>query len=215
VLAAALREAGRPGQAAGVLDELERTGRLDALPRIRAGVLEQRAHLVAADHPDRAPAHHHEALRLRADLGLAPECIDSLEALAGAGRAEAGAALLGAAAAARAALGYAARTGPDPAAALADDLRPALERGRAMDLDTAIALAGRARGPRGRPDSGWASLTPAERSVVDRAVRGLSNPQIAAELFVSPGTVKTHLAHVYTKLGVRNRTELATAWSRR
>jgi DNA-binding CsgD family transcriptional regulator/tetratricopeptide (TPR) repeat protein len=222
VLAAALREAGRPEEAAGVLDDLDRSGFPAALPRVHAGVLEQRAHLVAPDHPDRALAHHHEALRIRARLGLAPECVDSLEALADpglVGRPETAATLLGAAAAAREALGYAARTGPDPAARRPEPLDPdlcaALDRGRAMDLDTAVAVAGRARGPRGRPDSGWASLTPTERSVVDRAVRGLSNPQIAAELFISRGTVKTHLEHVYTKLGVRNRTELATAWSQR
>ena len=46
------------------------------------------------------------------------------------------------------------------------------------------------------------SLTPNGRSVVDLAVQGLSNPEIAAGLFVSRGTVKTHLAHVYAKLGM-------------
>ncbi|HEX2130387.1 MAG TPA: helix-turn-helix transcriptional regulator, partial [Actinophytocola sp.] len=60
-----------------------------------------------------------------------------------------------------------------------------------------------------RPATGWASLTPAERSVAELAVRGLSNPQIAAELFIGRGTVKTHLARAYAKLGVANRTELA------
>jgi DNA-binding CsgD family transcriptional regulator len=39
---------------------------------------------------------------------------------------------------------------------------------------------------------------------------GLSTPQIGGRLFMSRGTVKTHLSHVYAKLGVANRTELAT-----
>jgi DNA-binding NarL/FixJ family response regulator len=39
---------------------------------------------------------------------------------------------------------------------------------------------------------------------------GLSNPEVGRRLFMSRGTVKTHLSHVYAKLGVANRTELAT-----
>ncbi|MFI6776174.1 helix-turn-helix transcriptional regulator [Nocardia sp. NPDC050412] len=38
-------------------------------------------------------------------------------------------------------------------------------------------------------DSGWKSLTPTERSVVELAVSGLTNPAIAARLFISRGTV--------------------------
>jgi DNA-binding CsgD family transcriptional regulator len=65
------------------------------------------------------------------------------------------------------------------------------------------------RGPRGRPDSGWASLTPTELRVVQLASDGLSNPEIGARLFVSRSTVKTHLSRAFAKLGVSNRTELA------
>lgn len=41
------------------------------------------------------------------------------------------------------------------------------------------------------------------------AVSGMSNPEIAKRLFMSRGTVKTHLSRAYTKLGVSNRVELA------
>jgi DNA-binding NarL/FixJ family response regulator len=85
----------------------------------------------------------------------------------------------------------------------------ALDRGRALSLEQAVDRVLRARARDDRPAAGWASLTPAERSVVELAVRGLSNPEIAAELYIGRGTVKTHLAHVYVKLGVANRTELA------
>ena len=71
------------------------------------------------------------------------------------------------------------------------------------------------QGTRGRPATGWASLTPTELDVVRLAVEGLNNPQIAARLFMSRGTVKTHLGHVYAKLGVANRTELAATASGR
>ncbi|MFL6124347.1 LuxR C-terminal-related transcriptional regulator [Actinophytocola sp.] len=77
------------------------------------------------------------------------------------------------------------------------------------DVRAAVDYARRSRGRRGRPASGWASLTPAEQSVVRLAADGLSNPDIGARLFMSRGTVKTHLSHVYAKLGVTNRTELA------
>ena len=76
-------------------------------------------------------------------------------------------------------------------------------------LDEAVELAQRARGPRRRPASGWESLTPTERSVVELAARGHTNPEIGARLYIGRGTAKTHFAHVYAKLGVANRTELA------
>ncbi len=39
----------------------------------------------------------------------------------------------------------------------------------------------------------------------------LSNPEVAARLFVSRATVKTHLVHIFTKLGIDSRSELAAA----
>jgi PAS domain S-box-containing protein len=51
----------------------------------------------------------------------------------------------------------------------------------------------------------FAPLTPREREVLQLAAEGLSGPNIAERLFVSPGTVKTHFKHIYEKLGVRDR----------
>jgi DNA-binding CsgD family transcriptional regulator len=82
--------------------------------------------------------------------------------------------------------------------------------GARMTLDEAVAYVRRSRGARRRPSAGWDSLTPTERDVVRLAAAGLNNPQIGAQLFMSRGTVKTHLTHVFAKLGVANRTELAT-----
>jgi DNA-binding NarL/FixJ family response regulator len=95
--------------------------------------------------------------------------------------------------------------GYPPAPADADSTAPTLAE--------AIDYARRARGKRGRPATGWASLTPTEQSVVRLAATGLNNPEIGTRLFMSRSTVKTHLSHVYAKLGVTNRTELATAAS--
>jgi DNA-binding CsgD family transcriptional regulator len=61
----------------------------------------------------------------------------------------------------------------------------------------------------GRPNRGWASLTPAELSVVRVIAKGSTNRAAAEELSLSPDTVNTHLRHVFTKLDIRSRTELA------
>jgi DNA-binding CsgD family transcriptional regulator len=61
----------------------------------------------------------------------------------------------------------------------------------------------------GRAQSGWQSLTPSERAVVDLVAEGLSNPQIGRRLYVSRRTVQTHLAHVFAKLHITSRAQLA------
>jgi DNA-binding CsgD family transcriptional regulator len=80
--------------------------------------------------------------------------------------------------------------------------------GATLSIEEAIAYAQRGRGERKRPTSGWASLTPTERDVVRLVSDGLANNDIATWLFVSPRTVETHLAHVYTKLGLTSRVQL-------
>jgi DNA-binding CsgD family transcriptional regulator len=64
-------------------------------------------------------------------------------------------------------------------------------------------------GGRKRPATGWASLTPAELEVVRLVGEGLRNDAIARRLFIAPGTVKVHLTHIFAKLGITTRAELA------
>ena len=163
----------------------------------------------------------HAALRIvGAELPLLT--VDALELLAvllaQRNRAGDAARLLGAVEAARAATGYSFRL---PYRALQIQaqrgaLDPAdLAAGARLTLAEAVALATGARGKRGRPSFGWESLTPTEARVVELVGEGCSNAQIAEKLFVGVSTVKTHLVHVYEKLGMSSRTELAAAAGRK
>lgn len=87
------------------------------------------------------------------------------------------------------------------------------------DVCGATALEQRARSelhatgarPRTTALSGVESLTPSERRVAGLAADGLSNREIAQELYVTPKTVEVHLSNTYRKLEIRSRRELAGA----
>ena len=89
------------------------------------------------------------------------------------------------------------------------DFERAWTEGAALSTQEAIAYAQRGRGQRKRPNTGWASLTPTELDVVRLVSEGLADKDIATRLFVSPRTVHTHLRHVYTKLRLTSRLQLA------
>ncbi|HEU0285597.1 MAG TPA: LuxR C-terminal-related transcriptional regulator, partial [Nocardioidaceae bacterium] len=221
-LASALRRLGRPEEALEYAERGVTLARSFDGPLWLSQALDEQAQLVAETDPSRAQDLHHEALAIRIGAGLRTFYADSLDALArrAAGQESRPEAirLLAASDRAREELGY-----PRPPVdmpdheAVVESLRAAAAaefdalwaEGSALSLDEAVSYATRARGARDRPASGWASLTPTEREVVRLVVDGLSNPEIASRLFVSRSTVKTHLSHVYAKLGVANRTELA------
>jgi predicted ATPase/DNA-binding CsgD family transcriptional regulator len=104
----------------------------------------------------------------------------------------------------------AARVTLDPATADA-----CWDAGGELSLADAVAYARRGRGERRRPQIGWASLTPAERSVVRLLAEGHTNAEIGDRLFISVNTVKKHLTHVYAKVDVAGRAELAAQVVRR
>ncbi|HEX5991921.1 MAG TPA: LuxR C-terminal-related transcriptional regulator [Thermomicrobiales bacterium] len=85
--------------------------------------------------------------------------------------------------------------------AIVDELLAALEDEEGV-IATWTQGAGLTRQPGG-------PLSPREREVLALLAEGLSNKAIAAALFVSPNTVKTHVASLLTKLGVDNRAQLA------
>jgi RNA polymerase sigma factor (sigma-70 family) len=55
----------------------------------------------------------------------------------------------------------------------------------------------------------FAQLTPREREVLELVALGLTNRDIAQQLYISEGTVKTHVTHLLTRLNLRNRAQLA------
>jgi DNA-binding CsgD family transcriptional regulator len=61
----------------------------------------------------------------------------------------------------------------------------------------------------GRSGNRLRDLTPQELQLALIVSRGATNKEAGATLFISPKTVEAHLHHIYVKLGVRSRTELA------
>jgi DNA-binding CsgD family transcriptional regulator len=90
-----------------------------------------------------------------------------------------------------------------------DVFQNAYDEGRTLSLEEAVAYARRGRGERKRPETGWASLTPAELRIAELVKDGLSNPEIGSRLLCSARTVQAHLTHIYAKLGVTSRSALA------
>ncbi len=182
-----------------------------------------------AGETSRAEQLHHEALELRHRRNLRPGIVDSLEALAAIASDQdsptEAARLFGAADALRRSIGVArwpaeqAGYADDVARARAqlgdDEFDAAWRQGAALLIEDAIEYVSRARGERKRPSAGWESLTPTEDRVVALVAEGLTNPQIAERLFIARGTVKVHLGHIFTKLAVSTRAELAAEATRR
>jgi len=88
-------------------------------------------------------------------------------------------------------------------------VRAAAEGRTVLSPAVASRLVSAVRAPANEP------LSPREREVLALVARGTSNREIARELFISEATVKTHLTHLYAKLGVNDRAAaVATAYER-
>ncbi|CAB0979849.1 DNA-binding response regulator [Corynebacterium diphtheriae] len=100
------------------------------------------------------------------------------------------------------AMGYLLKDAPE--SALHDAVVATFEGRRTLAPEVANALMQRVSKPR-------QALSAREIEIFQNLEQGLSNRQLAAKLFISEATVKTHLVHIYSKLGVDNRTAAITA----
>ena len=229
-LAVAHRVVGDLDTAVAILDHL--AGLADALGNDWLGAsvdLERSWVALARDDVEAADHRAHAALAVFHRAGRRPDVIATIEHLgcvaAAAGSPAEALRCFAAAAVHREALGFAT---PAPVAAAierwrassvevlgADGADEHRSEGSTLTLDEAVEYVSRARGERKRPSSGWASLTPTERRVVELVTEGLTNPQIAERMFVARGTVKVHVSHIFAKLAISNRAELAALATRR
>lgn len=177
---------------------------------------------VAQGEPQQAETDLHDAVAVADRTGgyaFLPDALEGLAALAADTQPEYAARLFGAADGLRqrhGAVRFAAfQAAYDAALAAAREalgenaFDAARQEGNALSTGEAINYAQRGRGARGRPASGWESLTPTELDVVRLVSEGLPNKDIAARMFISARTVQSHLTHVYAKLAVSSRVQLA------
>ena len=98
-------------------------------------------------------------------------------------------------------------------AALLESLRQLAEREQRSEDEVAADLLEAALAQRGANEARiqlWESLSPREQEIVALACLGHTNRQIAAQLYLSPETIKTHMRRAQHKLGVSSKSELRT-----
>jgi len=98
-------------------------------------------------------------------------------------------------------------------ASLLESLRQLAEREQRSEDEVAADLLEAALAQRGANEARiqlWESLSPREQEVVALACLGRTNRQIAAQLYLSPETIKTHMRRAQHKFGVASKSELRT-----
>ena len=230
VLAHAQLALGELDEASAFLDDAASLAHAGAMTWVLGRVARIRSEMRASGGDlQEAESLAHEAINLAREAGDQLGMIDGLELVARLtarqDRARESVRLAAAAESMRRKLGYVRfpiERGPQDAALDAtrdvlgtDDFAAAWAEGSKLSADEAIAYAARRRGERKRPAAGWGSLTPSELEVARLVGEHLTNPEIAARLFVSRATVKTHLVHIFSKLGIDSRLELAAEIARR
>jgi DNA-binding CsgD family transcriptional regulator len=177
----------------------------DELRAAKLAEATQRLAMITPGHPDMAAAADHAR-------GLVQQCPATLERAA----ARYSAAVARARALEDAGNTWAEQGNQDNAVALLGQSHVLYERIGSADGMARVRYCLRALGTRlchwsheDRPTFGWDSLTDTERRIADLVAHGLSNRQVASRVFLSPHTVAFHLRHVFWKLGISSRVQLA------
>ena len=90
-----------------------------------------------------------------------------------------------------------------------DEVAAAIRAAARGEVHLDPAVTGRLTRQLMSPATGLAALTARERTILTLVARGLSNRQIAEELYISERTARTHVSHVLTKLQLPSRTQAA------
>jgi DNA-binding CsgD family transcriptional regulator len=179
---------GREQLAGSLLPEVERIAAQLGVPSAQGAALRCRG-LLARD-PEvllAAVAAYRRSPRL---LELAQTCEDAAIHLAGAGRRQAANGLL------------------QEASQIFGGVQATRDLLRLRGVARRFGLTGPPRSV--RPATGWESLTDSERRVAELVAEGATNREVAATLVISTHTVDSHLRHVFAKLGIASRVQLAT-----
>lgn len=186
---------GERARAENVVSSLEEIAARERAPCVAMTVLRSRAHLEPEGEAWHAAVEaYRQSPRL---LDRASVLEDAGTALVGTGRTQEGRALI------------------EEGLGLYDKLAAVRDIARAESKLRELGVRRGRQGARKRPSSGWDSLTDSERRVVPLVAEGLSNRTIADRFFVSPRTIQTHIGHIFAKLGVSSRVELASQAARR
>ena len=94
-------------------------------------------------------------------------------------------------------------------------VRTVASGGSLLDSNLIASVLSRLRGESGKPDPGYAQLSPQERRVLEFIATGLTNRPIAAQLYLAEKTVKNYVSSLLHKLGFERRTEAAVYAAKR
>jgi DNA-binding CsgD family transcriptional regulator len=183
---------GRDQLAASLLPDIERIAARLRVPSAEGAVLRCRG-LVTRD-PDVLLAASDTYRRSPRVVELAQACEDAAVHLAGAGRTKVANDLL------------------QEASRIFESIQATRDLARRRGMARRFGLANPPRSR--RPSTGWESLTDSERRIAELVARGTTNREVAATLVISTHTVDSHLRHIFAKLAISSRVQLATIVTR-